>query len=48
MVLFIGGVIAAAFNSIIPIMWAPAYMIPQAAGVDVQKGDRLFTIVFAG
>ncbi len=48
MVLFVGGVIAAAFNSIIPIMWAPAYMIPQAAGVDVQKGDRLFTIVFAG
>ncbi|RKD94966.1 Nramp family divalent metal transporter [Halopiger aswanensis] len=48
MVLFIGGVIAAAFNSIIPIMWAPAYMIPQAAGYDVRQGDRLFKLVFAG
>ncbi|GAB3674549.1 Nramp family divalent metal transporter [Halopiger thermotolerans] len=48
MVLFIGGVIAAAFNSIIPIMWEPAYMIPQAAGYDVGQGDRLFKLVFAG
>ncbi|WP_306052083.1 Nramp family divalent metal transporter [Natronococcus wangiae] len=48
MVLFVGGVIAAAFNSIIPIMWAPAYIIPQAAGYTVQKGDRLFNALFAG
>jgi len=38
MVLFVGGVVAAAFNSIIPIMWTPAYIIPQAAGYSVQKG----------
>jgi len=48
MVLFVGGVIAAAFNSIVPIMWTPAYIIPQAAGIDVEKGDRLFSLVFAG
>ncbi|MDQ2051341.1 divalent metal cation transporter [Natronolimnohabitans sp. A-GB9] len=48
MVLFVGGVTAAAFNSIIPIMWAPAYIIPQAAGVDVGKSDRLFKLIFAG
>ena len=48
MVLFVGGVIAAAFNSIIPIMWTPAYIIPQAAGYSVQKGDRLFNVLFAG
>ncbi|QLG48660.1 Nramp family divalent metal transporter [Natrinema halophilum] len=47
MVLFVGGVIAAAFNSIIPIMWTPAYIIPQAAGYTVQKGDRLFNVLFA-
>ncbi|WIV68089.1 NRAMP family divalent metal transporter [Natrialbaceae archaeon AArc-T1-2] len=47
MVLFVGGVIAAAFNSIIPIMWTPAYIVPQAAGYDVSKGDRLFNVIFA-
>ncbi len=48
MVLFVGGVIAAAFNSIIPIMWTPAYLIPQAAGTDEPKGSRRFTLIFAG
>ena len=48
MVLFVGGVIVAAFNSIIPIMWTPAYIIPQAAGYPVEKGDRLFNAIFAG
>ncbi|TYL37579.1 iron transporter [Natronococcus pandeyae] len=48
MVLFVGGVTAAAFNSIIPIMWAPAYIIPQAAGYDVDQSDRLFKMLFAG
>jgi len=43
---YILSVIVAAFNSIIPIMWTPAYMIPQAAGYEVNKGDRRFTIVF--
>jgi Mn2+/Fe2+ NRAMP family transporter len=46
MVLFVGGVIAAAFNSIIPIMWTPAYLIPQAAGYDGGKGTRPFKILF--
>ncbi len=46
MVLFVGGVTAAAFNSIVPIMWTPAYLIPQAAGYDVTKDDRLFQAVF--
>jgi len=46
MVLFVVGVVVAAFNSIIPIMWTPAYMIPQAAGYEVNKGDRRFTVVF--
>lgn len=48
MVLFIVGVIAAAFNSIIPIMWTPAYIIPEAAGVSVDQSDRLFKLLFAG
>jgi manganese transport protein len=48
MVLFIAGVTAAAFNSIIPIMWTPAYIIPQAAGYDVDQGSRLFKLIFVG
>ncbi|MFC6826301.1 Nramp family divalent metal transporter [Halopelagius fulvigenes] len=47
MVLFIGGVIAAAFNSIIPIMWTPAYIVPQAAGYDSPRDTRLFTLLFS-
>lgn len=46
MVLFVAGVTAAAFNSIIPIMWTPAYIIPQAMGVDVDQDSRLFKLVF--
>ncbi|NKE36642.1 divalent metal cation transporter [Natronococcus sp. JC468] len=48
MVLFIAGVTAAAFNSIIPIMWTPAYIIPQAMDIDVDQGSRLFKLVFVG
>ena len=48
MVLFVGGVIAAAFNSIVPIMWTPAYIIPQALGYDARKGSRPFKLIFAG
>ncbi|RKD98285.1 Nramp family divalent metal transporter [Halopiger aswanensis] len=47
MVLFVVGVIAAAFNSIIPIMWTPAYIIPEAMGIDVDQNDRLFKLLFA-
>ncbi|XVH32608.1 NRAMP family divalent metal transporter [Haloferacaceae archaeon DSL9] len=48
MVLFVAGAAAAAFNSIIPIMWTPAYIIPEALGYDVEKGDPLFTKLFVG
>jgi manganese transport protein len=48
MVLFVGGVTAAAFNSIVPIMWALAYIIPQAASYDVDQSDRLFKLIFVG
>lgn len=48
MVAFIVGAVAAAFNSIIPIMWAPAYMIPQAYGMEVTADDRVFKIIYAG
>ncbi|MFC4356415.1 NRAMP family divalent metal transporter [Halobium salinum] len=46
MVLFIVGAVAAAFNSIIPILWAPAYMIPKAMGIDVTSEDRTFRLVY--
>jgi manganese transport protein len=48
MVAFIVGAVAAAFNSIIPIMWAPAYMIPQAYGMEVTADDRAFKLIYAG
>ncbi|MDL5362052.1 NRAMP family divalent metal transporter [Halalkalicoccus sp. NIPERK01] len=47
MVLFIAGAAAAAFNSIIPIMWTPAYIVPQALGHEPTKDGRLFRLVFA-
>ncbi|KYH27776.1 divalent metal cation transporter MntH [Halalkalicoccus paucihalophilus] len=47
MVLFIAGAAAAAFNSIIPIMWTPAYIVPQALGHEPTKDGRLFKLVFA-
>jgi manganese transport protein len=46
MILFIAGAAAAAFSSIIPIMWTPAYIIPQAMGFDVAKDDRVFKVIF--
>lgn len=46
MYLFIVGAVAAAFNSIIPILWAPAYMIPKAMGHDVTSEDRTFRLVY--
>lgn len=48
MVLFIIGAIGAAFNSIIPIMWTPAYLIPQALGYDVSTVDPLFKKIYIG
>ncbi|MFC6835393.1 NRAMP family divalent metal transporter [Halomarina ordinaria] len=48
LVLFLVGALAAAFNSIVPIMWTPAYMIPQALGYDVKADDRQFKLLYAG
>ncbi|EJN61456.1 Nramp family divalent metal transporter [Halogranum rubrum] len=48
MAAFIVGAVAAAFNSIVPIMWAPAYMIPHAYGMDVTADDRVFKLLYAG
>lgn len=48
MVLFVAGAAAAAFNSIIPIMWTPAYIIPQAMGYEPTKEGRLFKLIFVG
>ncbi len=46
LVLFLVGALAAAFNSIVPIMWTPAYMIPQALGHDVTPDDRRFKLLY--
>ena len=46
MIMFVVGAIAAAFNSIVPIMWAPAYMIPEAIGHDPDSTSREFKWVF--
>ncbi|WP_254535185.1 NRAMP family divalent metal transporter [Halomarina litorea] len=46
LVLFLVGALAAAFNSIVPIMWTPAYMIPQAMGMDVSADDKRFKLVY--
>lgn len=48
MILFVAGTAAAAFNSIIPIMWTPAYIIPQAMGKAPTKESRLFKLIFVG
>jgi manganese transport protein len=46
MVLFVAGVTAAAFNSIIPIMWTPAYIVPQAVGLEGDQASRPFKALF--
>ncbi len=48
MVIFLVGTLAAAFNSIIPIMWAPAYMIPEAIGGEVADSNRVFNAIYVG
>ncbi|SDF83684.1 Nramp family divalent metal transporter [Halorientalis regularis] len=48
MVVFLVGTLAAAFNSIVPIMWAPAYMIPEAIGGEVADSNRVFKLVYVG
>ncbi|WP_232688831.1 NRAMP family divalent metal transporter [Halobacterium zhouii] len=46
MVVFLIGTLAAAFNSIIPIMWAPAHMIPTAMGDSYADSTRVFRLVY--
>ncbi|WP_160133279.1 NRAMP family divalent metal transporter [Halococcus salsus] len=47
LVLFLVGSIVAAFNSIVPIMWTPAYIIPQATGREIDDTDRVFRAIYA-
>lgn len=51
MLLFLGGTLVAAFNSIIPILWCPAYILHEAQGKrisssDPQKARRSFRLLF--
>ena len=46
MILFVVGAIAAAFSSIVPIMWAPAYLIQEALGHEPDSDSREFKWVF--
>lgn len=49
MIVFLLGVIAAAFNSIIPIMWTVPFMILEAVEYeDVNETAPLFRIIYAG
>jgi manganese transport protein len=49
MIVFLLGVIAAAFNSIVPIMWTIPYMILEALDIDHKEGtSKEFKMIFAG
>ncbi|MDZ7805555.1 MAG: Nramp family divalent metal transporter [Gracilimonas sp.] len=49
MIVFLVGVIAAAFNSIVPIMWTVPYMILEALDIDHEEGtSKKFKMIFAG
>ena len=48
MAVFLAGTLAAAFNSIVPIMWAPAYMISNALGGGFAGNDRAFKVIYVG
>lgn len=49
MIVFLLGVIAAAFNSIIPIMWTVPFMILEALDVDkISERTKSFRIIYAG
>ncbi|HLR24711.1 MAG TPA: Nramp family divalent metal transporter [Fodinibius sp.] len=49
MIIFLLGVIAAAFNSIVPIMWTVPYMILEALDIDHKDGEsRAFKLIFSG
>ncbi len=46
MVVFLVGTLTAAFNSIVPIMWAPAFMISEALGEKYADSTRLFNAIY--
>ena len=49
MIVFLIGVIAAAFNSIVPIMWTVPFMILEALDIDHKDGSsKAFKLIFAG
>lgn len=53
MLLFLGGTLVAAFNSIIPILWCPAYILQEAQGKRIRSSDpqearRSFRVLFVG
>ncbi|WP_101294044.1 NRAMP family divalent metal transporter [Halegenticoccus soli] len=47
MALFLVGAVAAAFNSIVPIMWTPAYLLQHARGREVDSASREFKLIYA-
>ncbi|MFC4356788.1 Nramp family divalent metal transporter [Halobium salinum] len=46
-VLFLFGASAAAFNSIMPVMWAVVYLFQNARGVAVDSANRSFKLIYA-
>ncbi len=49
MIVFLIGVIAAAFNSIVPIMWTIPFMILESLEIDHKDGSsKAFKLIFAG
>jgi manganese transport protein len=46
-VLFLLGAATAAFNSIMPVMWAVVYMFTNVRGQDVEDTDRSFRVFYA-
>ncbi|SIR84954.1 NRAMP (natural resistance-associated macrophage protein) metal ion transporters [Haladaptatus litoreus] len=47
MVVFLLGTLAAAFNSIVPIMWTPAYLFQNARGRVADSASKEFKIIYA-
>lgn len=45
--LFLLGAVAAAFNSIIPIMWTPSYLLQHARGGEADPASREFKFIYA-
>ncbi|ADJ14998.1 NRAMP family divalent metal transporter [Halalkalicoccus jeotgali] len=46
MVLFLVGAAAAAFNSIMPVVWSVVYLFENARGKDVDSADRSFKLLY--